>query len=233
MRNPFPDWRWRAVCSAVEVTEPPEDALLRDVYNVILGESKHETIMYVLELYHTHKSRDTLVAFFLSGAELPQIMQGTGVDADALRMFEQLFIDSTVFRNKMEWRAYAEYYVDQCCADENGQLQVKKGHLDGPITLMAHWAKGNEVITLTDQQILTQQALMAHTKALAARNAGITDIEAKEAYRWGQFAVNTAQRRSNLQDTADVEMDAIVAIQKRKATLEAEEAGLSLSEILH
>ena len=74
---------------------------------------------------------------------------------------------------------------------------------------------------------------MAHVKSLTARNASVTDIAAKEAYKWGQFAVATAQRRSSLQDTSEVEMDAIVAIQKRKATLEAEEAGLALSDILH
>ena len=86
---------------------------------------------------------------------------------------------------------------------------------------------------LSDQEILTQQVILAHTKALAARNAGITDQEAKEAFKWGQFAVSTAARRSNIQDTGELETDAIVAIQKRKATLDAGEAGLELSEIYH
>ena len=108
MRNVHPDWRWKALCVAVEGSVPPADALLRDVYNVITGESQHETILYVIELYQTLRSRDTLVAFFLSGADFPQILQGSGVDIDALRLFEQLYIDSSVFRNKMEWREYAD-----------------------------------------------------------------------------------------------------------------------------
>jgi hypothetical protein len=188
---------------------------------------------YVFELYDDHPSRDTLVAFFLSGATMAQIVQGTGIDSDTLATFEKLFIDITVFRNKLEWRAFAEHYVEECCANEAGEAQIKKGILDGPIALLAHWRVGNEMIFLSDQEILTQQVLLAHMKALTARNAGVTSAEAKEAFKWGQFAVNTATRRSTLRDTSEIETDAIVAIQKRKATMDAKEAGLEPGEILH
>ncbi len=218
---------------AVTNETPPADAFLRDVYNVIVGESDHEIIHYALELYHTPRFRDTLMAFFLSGATMLQVMQGTGVAADTLMVFEKLFINLDVFRNKMEWRAFAEHYVAKCCADEDGETQVKKAIIDGPITLLVHWRIGEEPVFLSDKEILTQQALLAHTKSMAAWNARLTDAESKEAYRWGQFAVSTAQRRNNINDNSDVETDAIVAIQKRKATLEANEAGLALSDILH
>ena len=228
-----PDWRWAIVKKAAEDGIPPEDAFLRDVYSVMLGELKHEVYVYALELYTVHQFRDTMMAWFLSGATTEQILQGSGVDIDALAAFEKLFIDATTFRNKMEWRAYAEYYVANCCYNEIGEKQVKMGTLEGPIPLLSYWRIGNELIKITDEEIMSQQVMVAHIKALAARNASVTDPVAKEAFKWGQFAVAAAGRRNVLHDVTDSEVDAIVAIQKRKATLEAHEIGLDLADIKH
>lgn len=228
-----PDWRWLLVEKAMEAGTPPEDAFLLDVYNVMAGILKHDVYQYALEIYAVPTFRDTMVAWFLSGASVDQMIQGSGVHAEALGAFEKLFIDSSTFRNKLEWRAYAEYYVANCCYNAAGEKQVKMAALEGPIPLLSYWRKGNELIRLSDEEILTQQALLAHVKALTARNASVTDPAAKEAFRWGQFAVATAQRRNVLHDTSEVEVDAIVAIEKRKATVEAQEIGLDLADIKH
>ena len=66
MSRPLPNDRWLKLQAAVEKKMPPDDAFLRDVYNVMIGKSEHEGIMYALELYITHEYRDTLIAFFLS-----------------------------------------------------------------------------------------------------------------------------------------------------------------------
>jgi len=233
MKRKRPDWRWLLLQEALEAGAPPADIFLRDVYSVMQGTLEHEVYQYVLEIYSTPPFRDTMVAWFLSGANTEQIIQGSDVHAEALAGFEKLFLDSSTFRNKMEWRAYAEYYVANCCHDEVGQKQVKMAALEGPIPLLSFWKKGNEIIRVTDEEILSQQAVMAHVKATAARNASITDPTAKEAFKWGQFAVNTAQRRNVLHEVSDVEVDAIVAIQKRKATVEAQELGLNIADIKH
>jgi len=212
---------------------PPADAFLRDIYNVIVSGLDHELYKYVLELYGTPSYRDTMMAWFLSGATTDQIVQGSGVTAEVLAVFERLFIDSSVFRNKLEWRAYAEFYAAHCCFDDVGKKQVQIATLEGPIPLLAYWKIGNEIIRITDEEILSTQLMLAHIKALAARNVSVTTPEAKEAFRWGQFAVNTAQRRNSLDDTSEIEVDAIVAIQRRKATVEAQEVGINLADIKH
>ncbi len=228
-----PDWRWVELQTAVEEGSPPNDPFLLEVYNVIIGATKNEIYHYALEIYQIHTQRDTMVAWLISGATMAQMMQGSGVTAEAIAVFEKLFMDSEAFRNKMEWRAYAEHYVANCCADDRGGQQVKMASLEGPIPLLSFWRKGNELIRITDEEIMSQQAMLASVKALAARNASVTDPAAKEAFKWGQFAVATAQRRNLLTDTTEVEIDAIVAIQKRKATVEAQEIGLVLADIKH
>lgn len=233
MKPRRPDWRWLAVQKAVETNMPPEDAFLRDIYNVIMQDLDHEIYKYVLELYGTPSYRDTMIAWFLSGATTDQIVQGSEVHPDALAVFEKLFIDASVFRNKLEWRAYADYYAANCCHSDAGKKQIKIAILEGPIPLLAYWKKGNEIIKVTDEEVLSSQLVLAHIKSLAARNASVTDPTAKEAFKWGQFAVNTAQRRNALDDNSEIEVDAIVAIQRRKATVEAQEIGLNLEEIQH
>jgi len=233
MKYRRPDWRWQAVQKAVEENIPPTDAFLLDIYNVIVQGLEHELYQYALELYGTPQYRDTLMAWFLSGATTEQIIQGTRIAPDVLAAFEKLFIDTSVFRNKLEWRSFAEYYVAHCCHDDAGKQQVKMAILEGPIPLLSYWKLGNEIIKLTDEEVLSTQLVLAHIKALTARNATVTAPEAKEAFRWGQFAVTTAQRRNTLDDNSEVEVDAIVAIQRRKATVEAQEVGLDLADIKH
>ena len=96
-----PDWRWILVQEAVETNTPPSDAFLRDIYSVIVEGLDHEIYKYALEIYCVPQYRDTMVAWFLSGATTEQIIQGSQVDPDTLAAFEKLFIDSSVFRKVM------------------------------------------------------------------------------------------------------------------------------------
>lgn len=233
MMRRSPSWRWELIEEALENEIPPDDALCRQVYSVMRGELEHSTIRYALEIYQNPSYRDTVMAFFLSRADTNQIVQGTGVDADTLSVFEKLFIDSDTFRNKMEWRAYAEFYEARCCYNDSGKEQVKIGVLNGPIALVLHWHQGNEKIELSDATIITQQLRLAIMKSLVSRNASVTDAEAKEAFKWGQFAVNAALRRSTMKGGAEIETDAVMAIRKRKSTLSINETGMKPSDFLH
>jgi len=206
---------------------------MRRVYSVIHDEAEDEHIQYVVELYLDPRQRDSLMAFFLSGATLEQAEKGLGVDIDVLTMFKALYADMSVFRNKMEWRYYAEEYATTMCYDTAGEEQVKGGVLYGPTFLMMFWASGSEDVPISEREIITTQMKMAYIKAFAAKNVSITTAEAKEAYKWGQFAVSSAKQRNTIKDTGDLETGAKVAIKQRKATMKADEAGLNLSDILH
>ena len=233
MRRKSPSWRWELVQKALEEEVLPADSFCREVYSVMNGTLELEPIIYALDIYENPSYRDTLIAFFLSGANTSQMMQGTRVDADTLSAFEKLFIDINVFRNKMEWRSYAEYYEANCCADEKGREQIKIGVLNGPIGLILHWHIGNEQIVLSDHEILTQQLRLAFVKSMVSRNASVTDSEAKEALKWGQFAVGAALRRSTLKGNTEIETDAIMAIKQRKSTMTIEETGMTAADFLH
>lgn len=218
---------------ALEAKVAPTDDFLQRVYSVMLGETKDEIITYVLEVYSDHYQRDNVFAFFLCDAHLEQIEWSLRLPLDVLAIFEQLFIDRKAFRNKMEWRLYAENYAEHCCLNDETSRIVKIGIMDGPIPLQDYWALGNEVVEVPQHMLIQKVISTAFLKASAGRRAPIASIAAREAHKWGVTAVRILAESANIKDKSGMETDAIVAIQKRKATLTAEEADLDLGEILH
>ena len=235
MKTPIrqPDWRWQRIQESVQAKKPPTDAFELRIYNVLIGEVNDETVQYVLDMHRVPYQRDTLMAFFLSNATLDQIQTGLGVDLSSAELFETLFIDRSVFRNKMEWRMFAKYYAATFCEDDATRKQLESGVAKGPHLLMSYWCHGNEQVDIPDQLIAHQLQMVAYEKALVAKGAAITSAEAREAKQWGAAAMRNILDRANMKTQNDLETDAIIAIQKRKATLTAAEANLDLGEILH
>jgi len=235
MRLCQPDWRWSKVLAAIEAGDPPTDPFLADVYNVKRGISEDEDLQYVLDLYEDRQDRDTLVAFFLCRATYDEMTHGTGVEEKILRLYGKLFVDLAVFRNKMEWRKYVLFYVENCCVDEKGKIQVMKGVTDGPYALIAYWRIGEERLLPSNKVMIEKVLIMALEKSLLARNSSILSEASKEAFKWGKAAMDAIKVRDSIRDVTDGETQAITAIKKRKATLLASDlqTGLTPQDILH
>lgn len=228
-----PDWRWTRVQAAVRDGITPEDPFLRDVYSVVKGTYQDKEIHEALYLYHVPYERDVIIAFFLSGATLDQIRYGLGISVDVLRPFATLFIDMKTFRNKIEWRLYAKYYADNCCIpDVKKQLEVGLSH--GPHILMHHWTMGSDVLEIPEREILSRWTMTAYSKAMIARDASINSAAAKEAFKWGAMAVKSVMELRNMRtEASDTNLDAVLAIKKRRDVLEPKELGISIADIAH
>jgi hypothetical protein len=227
-----PDWRWEKVQQAVQEKTPPEEVFLREVYDVITGAKPDDIIREALYLFHVPYERDTLVSFFLSGATLNQILYGTGVRIEVLRVFESLFMDRTQLKNKMEWRLYGKYYAANKATDDV-RRQIEVGLAYGPSVLMDYWTMGNDVMEIPEKEILSRWTMTAYSKAMVARGSSVNSAAAKEAFKWGAIAVKSVMELRNAKTDNDTSMDAVLAIEQRKNVVNPKELGVPLTDIMH
>lgn len=227
-----PDWRWIEVNGSVASKKPPQDDFQLKVYNVIIGESLDPFMTHVLEIHEMPQFRDTMTAFFLSGATLDQIHIGLKVDMETLAAYEKLFFDRSAFRNRMEERFYAEMYLDSESFSDDGRQQIKCGLLYGVYSLLERWM-GGDIIEIPAREVASKFIMTAFNKAQIAKNSSINSPEAREAFKWGVSSVRTTIEKDAMKDADNIETNALVAIQKRKATLTPQEAGIPLDQILH
>lgn len=221
------------ITEAINNNTPPDDSFLRDVYSVIVNQMDYENIKYALELHMTPPYRDTIMAFFLSWATLEQVGQGTGIALDVLSIFEKLFIDRAVFRNKLEWKSYVLFYADKCCHDDAGRDQVMKGATEGPLSLLQHWRVGNESLFPSKWDLVSDFIMIAYEKAIIARNSSILSEAAKEAYKWSALTLKTLQVQEGLKDIRHGALEAHTAIEQRESTLKVTDLGIQPADIAH
>jgi hypothetical protein len=228
-----PDWRWERVQQALKDKIPPEDPFILAVYSVCEGLEESTAIQEALYLYHVPYERDVIISFLLSGATVQQVHYGLGISAEILANFETLFMDRKTFKNKIEWRLYAQYYLANKVVPEAKQM-LQAGMSHGPSVLMDHWTMGNDVMEIPEREILSRWAMTAYTKSLVARDCPITSLEAREAFKWGAMAIKSvSELRNTRAETGDTQMDALLAIEKRRVVVPPKELGISLTDIGH
>ena len=233
---PVPNHRWRRVVAAVAAKTPPADPFLLSVYNVITGTTKDDTISYALDLINEPQDRDSIVAFLLGGATYEGVATTLWIESVAtVEIFAQLYMDSSVFRNKLEHLRYCEYYLESICPedDERNQALIRQGISHGPKSLELWFKRAGDVVHVSKEDITNAVLQMAFTNALAAKDVSVISPIAKESHRWVKTALDAITARDEHdRDTSD-ELDAILAIEKHLAAKSPEAAGIVPEEIMH
>lgn len=223
---------WNEIRKALDEEKPPKEPFLKAVYDVMLGNITNEDIAETLELIKIPEYREPLVAYFLSGASIKEMSDNLRIDVKILRNFEKLMMDRTAFKHKLHWRLYAEKFAENCETEE-GQKLVRSGMLMGPMAIAFHLQHGNERITVSDKELAEKLAQTSFFKGVIAKGAPVTSAEAREAFRWSQLHMKQVAAKKNIDDSDDLETDALAAIERFVSTKTPEEVGVKTDEILH
>ena len=218
--------------AAVEKQSRPKDSQLAKVYDFLTGEKDDDRVEYVVSLLDSPMARDRIVAFFLSGATLPEISKSLWIPIEVLELFQWLYVNKDEFRHKLEIYQYAQEYMRNVCEEENEEW-LKLGLEIGPLALIYKHLHGHENLPI-DARMLTREMInQAFHLSMLARGNQITSSVAKEAYKWMGSASRMALSydKLGLDDTAEDE--ALVAIERRKMTRTPEEAEVPPDTILH
>lgn len=226
-----PDMRWRQVCKAVEEEKPPKDAFLKRIYAVMCGDVQDPKIQYVIDLIENPGHRDSIVAYFFARAEIPRIANSLSIPEEILKIFEQLYIDLGVFRNKLEIRDYVKYYLKERCADKETQREVQVGYTNGAVALDFQWCP--DTVNVSEKDVTRAALALSYSKMIIARDAPLLSAASKEGLRWAAFALKAAPIHSNMPDKDQDELDAFAAIEKHRNTRQLEDLGITSDQLVH
>jgi hypothetical protein len=213
---------------AIDDKEAPMDVALRKVYDVVTGASPNETIQYALDLIENTEDQEVLVAFFLSGATIPEIAKSLRISDDVLAIFSWLVIDMSEFRNKLELRRYAETYGRT--ASSKGKKLITLGIVQGPSALEYHYLYGRETLDVNREEVAKELLTQTYFNGRLARGNSLVSDHSKESLKWTSAAAKALELVEGLNISTNKEDDAMEAVRKRVVTKTAEEAGIPAIE---
>ena len=230
----IPDRKWRQYCQLVANKKEIRDPLLQKIDAVRKGPKRDEEIEYVLDLVENPQYRDEITAFLMSDADLDMVSTWTRVPIPILELFCELCFDRAEFRNKLEWRAYAIKYANDCALPENADL-VRSAILLGPTYMMYHFQQGSEQVMLDPKDFAKSLIQQAFHLSRVAKGNPINSPATKESLRWLNAAAKLLSGYDKVlgEETNDDDDEAMIALEEVKITRTAEECGLDKEKVMH
>lgn len=191
-------------------------------------------------LYKDHEHRVILDAFFLARAPEELIARIFEIDPAVVSAYGYLFMDMSVFRNRLEIRSYSVHYNNDGDGRDITCLATGVG-LEYLI-----WAYGNQP-TLTSEVVssgvlspgtteITRRTMTeSFYKGMAHRGNSVVSSVAKEALKWWQQAVHNVAILEKLDpEGKQTGNDAVaLALESRDETLGTTQLPVSRDKIEH
>jgi len=218
----------------IEKGHRPKDPYVAQVYDVVIGNTQDEEIVYALDLVRVPEHKETLQAFFLGGASDQDVCDALDITVTVVEHVHKLVMDENQFRNKLERFTYAKDLVEaEDVLTERGADYIRMSMLHGPDILAQHFHLGNEEIKVDVKKLVGHFIETAYYLSANARGNSITSETVKQSRLWMLDILKYAEAHSELQSMGNATSDALLAIEERKATVSVEELGLNPDDIYH
>jgi len=228
-----PRLRNRWVVAATNASSPPKefpDRMTEELYKLVTtGACDDSDVMYARDLYLVKEHRAAMDAFVLSKMPDEQVRDLIGVPISALEMYRQLYMDVSVFRNKLEIITFANEY-----GDTYGAEMVRAAVMIGPDYLL--WSYGSQDIAALDNRLVVRKTMIdSFFRGLAHRGNALTSGVAREAQKWWGTAIRNAQILEEIDPRATkTAFDELrITLGKRDITHTSDQAPVPVTEILH
>lgn len=208
----------------------PTDPVLAELYSLLkTGSCKDATVSYAHDLYSTEEHRVVLDAFMLSYTENRAITETLGIPENVLERYIYLFMDTEVFRNKLELMSFANNYESSDYGKELVRTAVKVG------TDYLLWAYGAGTQELDTRFVIRRTMLDAFFRGMAHKGNALTSNIAKESQKWWSTAVRNAEILERIDPhTAEAAAEELrIALDSHDETLKADQFVVPLDQILH
>jgi hypothetical protein len=233
-RETNPAWRLAKLLKAVKKNQRPKDEYLGNLFDVLTGCVQDDEISYALDLVRVREHKEALLAFFLCNSTLKHVSTVLSIETSVLEHVRDLILDPSVFRNKLERFSYARELVENKKAlTDKGREYIKAGLIHGPEILGQHFALGDEEDTINPKKLVEHFIKTAYYLSANARGNSVTAETTKQARMWMLDVLKYFDAYKDWQGGINDGDEALVAIEKRKATISADELGISPDEIYH
>ena len=230
-QRPTPDHRYRAARAAIDTVVYERTGELEIALHALLRGTKHVImdVEYAYDLFSKPDHRGVLDAFILAQANFDQTSKALRIPVTVLRAYEHLFMDTSVFRNKLEALSYAQDYVGSAYCKE----LMKTAVTVGPLYLL--WAFGNSDDLVDTRHVVRHTMLDSFFRGMAHKGNALTSAIAKEAQKWMQTAIKNAEilERIDPRTTKEASEELRLALAVRDTTLAAVNSPVPVEDILH
>jgi len=234
MHLPVPEHRWLTVQDALRDETPPvDDAFLQLVYGVIKTEVEDEHVATAIELIEIPEYRDTMCAFILSNAPTADIVVSLGMTEEVINTFKQLYMDTTVFKHKLQLRAFIKYYLENVAIDDEYKALIELGVEQGSDHLIYRMALGDEKVLLDEAKCARNAITQAYFLSTLPRNADITSPRVRQALRWTDKWTSWLIKTEKSGMTDGGSADPTLAIDDREQEIAVERLQLDPKEVYH
>lgn len=227
----LPQHRYYTVKDSLGQAVPPFDSELMLSLRAVL-QHKPATVPeaeYAYDIYRVASHRAALDAFTLSKTPLDITATALEIPEAVLSAYRTLFMDTSVFRNKLELMTYAAEYE----GDEYGCELVRTGVSVGSEYLL--WAYGAQSAEIDTRHVVRRTMLDSFFRGMAHKGNSLTSNVAKESQKWWSTAIRNAEILEKMdprtQQSAFEELR--IALEGRDDTLRTEQSPVPVEDILH
>lgn len=224
-----PSARYHEVLRSVESGIPPTDLLMQELFSHLNGQTVRGEVVDAADLYADENHRSVLDAFILADSS-PQVIEAVlGIKAAVVDVYRYLFMDKSVFRNRLELLSYAASYPGNTHSQEILRAAVNVGQ-DYLL-----WAYGRGNVHVDARTIIRHTMAEAYYRGMAHRGNSVTSAITKESHKWWSTAVKNAELLERIDPRAEKQAFEEIRIQLEKAdtTYTTETSPVPVTEILH
>lgn len=202
-------------------------AALQDIYDG--AACPLDLVQYAHDLHEDEEHRAVLDAFLLTRCPLSEIVQVLEIEAPVIETYMFLFMDTTVFRNKLEIISFAARYENNNYGKELVKTAVQVG------SDYLHWAYGKPRDDIDPRTIIRRTMLDSYFRGMAHKGNGLTTGVTKEAHKWWATAIKNAELTERMSpSTAKQAVEELrIALGQQDETVAPDDFEVPLADILH
>jgi hypothetical protein len=229
--GPDPRHRFTLIAAAVDLDLPaPTDPLEAALHELLRsGACPTPEVGYAYDLFRVENHRAAVDAFLLARVDLPTISATLEIPVPVIQAYHHLFLDTEVFRNRLELTTFASSYEGSTYAAELVRTAIVAG-LDYLL-----WAFGQPSADIDNRVVVRRTMVDAFFRGMAHKGNPVTSPTAKEALRWWDTAVGNAQTLEKLDPRAarSTFEELRLVLAKEDETISADASPVPLNDIIH
>lgn len=227
-----PDHRYRTVLAAMNASQPvpsdPKSAALFALLTKAPG-SVASDVVQAHDLHTEVEHRCVVDAFLLTRSPHHEIASVLEMDYSVVETYAHLYMDMSVFRNRLEVVSYAARYDGDAYGKELVRTAVSVG------ADYMHWAYGKPRDTFDPRRVIQHTMTDSFYRGMAHKGNALTTSVAKEAHKWWATAVKNAELSERLNpSTAKQAIEELrIALGKQDETHTPDAFDVPVTDILH
>lgn len=210
-----------------------DDPLCAELAEILRGNNAQSDVVYAYELYVEETHRQAMDAFTLAQSPLDVFTAVFEIPIPIVQVYQHLFMDMSVFRDRLDRLAYAANYQKLYACEDHVAERMRSAVTAGPDYLRWQYASPNP--QMDPRKIVRESMMDSFYRSMAHKGNALVSGVTKEAVKWMQNSVKYARALEELEpQTAKAGADQLkIALLAPDVSYSAPTQNINSADILH